>query len=53
MVTKQETRHKNLSIRRKLVGYRRAISRYMTGVTIRDSKVDEINPPMITQASGA
>src|SRR6266545_4939229 len=27
--------------------------RYITGVTIRASNVDEINPPMITHASGA
>jgi hypothetical protein len=32
---------------------RRTIKRYMTGVTIRLSKVDEMSPPMITQASGA
>ena len=30
----------------------RTINRYITGVTMRLSKVDEINPPMITQASG-
>ena len=28
------------------------MSRYITGVTMRLSNVDEINPPIITQASG-
>jgi hypothetical protein len=32
---------------------RRATSRYITGVTIRLSSVDETSPPIITQASGA
>ena len=26
--------------------------KYMTGVTSRDRKVDEINPPIMTQANG-
>jgi hypothetical protein len=31
----------------------RSMSRYMTGVTTRDSNVEEIRPPMMTIASGA
>jgi hypothetical protein len=30
----------------------RTISRYITGVTTRLRKVEEMRPPMITQASG-
>jgi hypothetical protein len=31
----------------------RTSSRYIAGITIRLNRVEEINPPMITQASGA
>jgi hypothetical protein len=34
-------------------GAPRTSNRYMAGITIRLSKVDETSPPMITQASGA
>ena len=53
MVTKEKILLKNPSSYGMLERYRRAISKYITGVTMRDNKVDEISPPIMTQASGA